>query len=139
IVERCEKSGELLILLIGRPYHVDPLINHKITEMIADLGVSVITEDCLPLEQRSDLSKTGILTQWAYPNRMYDAAIWAGERRNVEVVQLNSFGCGPDAVSVDEVKAILGEYGKTHTLIRIDEITSPGSVRLRIRSLIESV
>ncbi|MDA3832782.1 MAG: 2-hydroxyacyl-CoA dehydratase, partial [Spirochaetales bacterium] len=80
-----------------------------------------------------------VLTQWSFPNRLYHAAHWAARHDHVEVIQLNSFGCGPDAITVDEVKSILNQFGKNPTLIKIDEMTSPGSVKLRVRSLVESI
>ncbi|QEN05493.1 CoA activase [Thiospirochaeta perfilievii] len=140
IVDAAERDGRLVIMLLGRPYHVDSLVNHKAPEMITAIGVDVITEDCIPEEDRSDMHQdVHVLSQWTLPNRIYDSAIWAGERDNIEVVQLNSFGCGPDAIVVDEVKPILNVFGKNPTVLRIDEISSPGSVKLRIRSLIESM
>lgn len=139
IMDKAREEKRQLIMLIGRPYHVDALVNHKISEMISALGVDLITEDSLPREELATLQEVEVLTQWAFPNRIYDAAIWAGEQPLVEVVQLNSFGCGPDAIAVDEVKPLLNQYGKNPTVIRIDEITSPGSVKLRIRSMIESL
>jgi predicted CoA-substrate-specific enzyme activase len=140
IVDLATKENRMVIMLLGRPYHVDSLINHKAPEMITAIGVDVITEDCIPDEERSDINKNAhVLAQWTLPNRLYDAAIWAGERDNVEVVELNSFGCGPDAIVVDEIKPILNVFGKNPTVLRIDEISSPGSVKLRIRSLIESM
>ncbi|MBN2616918.1 MAG: 2-hydroxyacyl-CoA dehydratase, partial [Spirochaetales bacterium] len=140
IVEKATKENRLVIMLLGRPYHVDSLVNHKAPEMITAIGVDVITEDCIPPEDRSNMDQSvHVLSQWTLPNRLYDGAIWAGERDNIEVVQLNSFGCGPDAIVVDEVKPILNVFGKNPTVLRIDEISSPGSVKLRIRSLIESM
>ncbi len=140
IVKKATEENRLVIMLLGRPYHVDSLVNHKAPEMITAIGVDVITEDCIPPEDRSNLDqKVHVLSQWTLPNRLYDGAIWAGERDNIEVVQLNSFGCGPDAIVVDEVKPILNVFGKNPTVLRIDEISSPGSVKLRIRSLIESM
>jgi len=139
ILEEARKEHRTLIMLIGRPYHSDALVNHKISEMISSLGMDLITEDSLPREELASLKEVEVLTQWAFPNRIYDAAIWAGEQPEVEVVQMNSFGCGPDAIAVDEVKPLLNQYGKNPTVIRIDEITSPGSVKLRIRSMIESM
>lgn len=139
IISKAEMSDKFLLLMAGRPYHLDPLINHNIPAYITDLGVDVITEDAIPDDSFNDLKSVHVLTQWAYTNRLYEAAYWAGAKPNVEFIQLNSFGCGPDALSVDETKAILNEYGKNQTLIRIDENASPGSVKLRIRSLIESL
>ncbi len=139
VLDEAEQEGRLVVLLLGRPYHIDPLINHKIPEMIAQLGADVITEDSIPHKGDEDLSNIQVLTQWSYPNRIYNAVNWARDKDNVEVVQLNSFGCGPDAMVCDEARVILAEVGKNHTLIRIDEVSSPGSVKLRLRSMLESL
>ena len=139
VQQRAAEEGRILILLLGRPYHLDPLVNMKIPDIISDLGYDVITEDSLPLPPKKKLPKVQVLTQWAFPNRMFYAAHWAGRHKHVEVVQLNSFGCGPDALTVDEIRSILNQYGKNPTVIKIDEMTSPGSVRLRLRSLMESI
>lgn len=139
IYENAREENRPVILLMGRPYHVDPLINHKIPDIIADFGLDVITEDSIPLDEEQKLDNKHVLTQWEYLNRYYHAARWAGRRDHVEVVQLNSFGCGPDPFILDEVNAILGEYGKSPTVIRIDEIESPGSTKLRLRSTFESI
>ncbi|RLF68253.1 MAG: CoA activase [Thermoplasmata archaeon] len=138
IVEKARKEKGLVILILGRPYHVDRLINHKITEMITSLGADVITEDSVPMAEEG-LEDVQVLTQWQYPNRVYNAAKWALTQDNVEVVQLNSFGCGPDAIVCDEARAILASGGKNHTLLRIDELSSPGSIKLRLRSMMESL
>jgi len=139
ILARANAEDRLVILLLGRPYHVDPLINHGVPSVLTDFGVDVITEDALHIERDAKLNDPHVLTQWEYPNRYYHAMHWAGKHENVEVVQLNSFGCGPDAITVDEVHSLAAEYGMGHTVIRIDEIESTGSVRLRLRSMIESV
>jgi len=139
ILSRAEAENRRVILLAGRPYHVDELVNMKIPSIISDLGLDVITEDSIPLPARALLPKVHVLTQWTLHNRLFHAAHWTGRQKHVELIQLNSFGCGPDALTVDEVKAILNEYGKNPTLIKIDEMTSPGSVRLRLRSLLESL
>jgi len=133
ILAESRAAGRTTILLMNRPYHADMLINHKAPEVLADFGVDVITEDSIPLQSDQALDNKHVVSLWAYPNRYYHAARWAGEQADVEVVQLNSFGCGPDAVAVDEVKAILNEFGKSPTVIRIDEIESPGSMKLRTR------
>ncbi|MEW5871104.1 MAG: acyl-CoA dehydratase activase-related protein [Chloroflexota bacterium] len=132
-------DGRQVILMLGRPYHLDPLINHGLPGILADFGVDVITEDSLPLPPEATLENRHVLTQWEYLNRYYYAARWAGQQDDVEVVQLNSFACGPDAYTMDEVKSILRSYGKCHTVVRIDEIESTGSIRLRLRSLIETL
>ncbi|NIZ46753.1 acyl-CoA dehydratase activase [Entomospira nematocerorum] len=139
VINLARTENRLLIMLLGRPYHVDALINHKLPEMIAALGIDILTEDSLPPSERIGLKGTDVLTQWSFPNRIYDATVWAGSQTNVEIIHINSFGCGPDAITIDEVKALLQTYGKSPTVIKVDEITSPGSVKLRIRSMIESV
>lgn len=138
ILRRARAENRPVVLLLNRPYHLDPLINHKLPELITGFGVDLITEDAIPTNF-APLDNRHMVTLWAYPNRYYHAAHWAGKQTGVEVVQLNSFGCGPDAVAVDEVKGILSEYGKSPTVLRIDEIDSPGSARLRLRSMIESL
>jgi predicted nucleotide-binding protein (sugar kinase/HSP70/actin superfamily) len=139
LIRRAETDHSLLIVLAGRPYHCDSLINHKIPDILTGFGADIITEDALvPLAQ--DLEDVQVVTQWSYPNRIYAAAKWVARKPdNIQLVQLNSFGCGPDAVVIDEVREILGTGGKNHTLIKVDEVTSPGSVRLRLRSMLESL
>jgi predicted CoA-substrate-specific enzyme activase len=131
-------DGRQVVMLVGHPYHVDPLINHKIPEALAYMGVDVLCEDTVPLAPEQELDDLHVLSQWAYLNRCFHAARWTGQQSNVELVQLNSFGCGPDAFVLDEVRGILSEYGKNHTVLRIDEIDSIGSARLRLRSMLEA-
>lgn len=140
IIEQAKKSGRDVFILAGRPYHTDSLINHKTPEILNALGCDVITEDSV-LGAINNLSpELQICSQWSYPNRIYAAANFVAQQpQNIQFVQLNSFGCGPDAIVTDECKAILESVGKTCTIIRIDEITATGSVRLRLRSLIESI
>ena len=139
IIDQAQKNHSLLIVLAGRPYHCDGLINHKIPDILTGLGADIITEDAVPLDTES-LGDVHVVTQWAYPNRIYNAAKWvASKPDNIQMVQLNSFGCGPDAIVIDEVKEILKTGQKNHTLIKVDEISSPGSARLRLRSLVESL
>lgn len=139
IIHAARESGRTVMLLVGRPYHIDPMIHMKIPEIVTAQGFDCITEDSVPSPVIARLPKVQVLTQWGYPNRMFYAAHWAGSQANVEVLQTNSFGCGPDALTVDEIKAILNQYGKNPTVIKIDEMTSPGSVKLRIRSLVDSM
>ena len=139
VIKKAKEEDRLLIVFAGRPYHADPLINHKTPEILAGLGVDMVTEDAVQ-ELENQLSDLQVLTQWSYPNRIYSAAKWAGDQpANIQFVQFNSFGCGPDAIAIDETNDILKERGKNNTVIRIDEIVSTGSVRLRLRSLIESL
>ncbi|NOZ71395.1 MAG: CoA activase [Chloroflexi bacterium] len=137
ILDKASADGRPVVLLMGRPYHLDPLINHKVPEDLTDFGVDVITEDAIPVGPNQTLDNQHVLAQWEYSNRFYHAARWVGQQDNVELVQMNSFGCGPDAIVVDEVKSILGEHGKNYTVIRVDEIESTGSTRLRLRSMVE--
>jgi predicted CoA-substrate-specific enzyme activase len=139
IVAQAKARDRLVVVLAGHPYHVDALINHKIPEALADMGVDVVSEDAVPLAAQQTLGNPQVLTQWEYLNRCFHAAHWVGDQAQVELAQLNSFGCGPDAFALDEVRGILSEYGKNHTVLRIDEIDSLGSARLRLRSMLEAL
>lgn len=139
IAAKAGAAGRLVVMLAGHPYHADPLVNHKIPEALADMGVDVLSEDAAPLACGQTLENPLVLTQWEYLNRCFHAARWVGGQPGVELVQLNSFGCGPDAFALDEVRGILSEYGKNHTVLRIDEIDSLGSARLRLRSMLEAL
>jgi predicted CoA-substrate-specific enzyme activase len=135
-----EVEGRMTIVLAGRPYHMDSLINHGIPNLLTELGVDVISEAAVTLSQE-DLGAKDIhvLTQWSYTNRLYAAAGWVTETPDTQMVQLTSFGCGPDAVATDEVKAILRDGGKVHTLIKMDEIANLGAVRIRLRSMLAAM
>ena len=126
------------IVLAGRPYHTDPEINHGIDTLITSLGLCVLTEDSVSLlsEAKRPLR---VVDQWVYHARLYAAADFVGKQDNLELVQLNSFGCGVDAVTTDQVEEILSSYNKMYTLIKIDEINNLGAVRIRIRSLLASM
>ena len=126
------------IVLAGRPYHTDPEINHGIDTLITSLGLCVLTEDSVShiFEAKRPLR---VVDQWVYHARLYAAADFVGKQDNLELVQLNSFGCGVDAVTTDQVEEILSSYGKMYTLIKIDEINNLGAVRIRIRSLLASM
>jgi predicted CoA-substrate-specific enzyme activase len=139
IIAEAKVKQRLVVVLAGHPYHVDALVNHKIPEALSDMGVDVISEDAVPLVFEQSLGNPQVLTQWEYLNRCFHAARWVGGQANVELAQLNSFGCGPDAFALDEVRGILSEYGKNHTVLRIDEIDSLGSARLRLRSMLEAL
>ena len=139
ILRTAQSDERSVVLLLGRPYHLDPLINHKIPDILTQFGMDVITEDSVPLDTGEMLNNPHVMTQWEFVNRYYHAARWAAAQDNVEVVQLNSFGCGPDAYILDEVRSILAEYGKNITVLRIDEIESAGSTKLRLRSMVEAL
>ena len=126
------------IVVAGRPYHTDPEVNHGIDTLITSLGLSVLTEDsvCHLTQAERPLR---VVDQWTFHARLYAAADLVGQKDNLELVQLNSFGCGVDAVTTDQVEEILSSYGKMYTLIKIDEINNLGAVRIRIRSLLASM
>ncbi len=140
IIEQARANNKPVIMLVGRPYHADPAVHHNIPGMICDMGIDVITEDMVPETHSTDFKHdVHVLSQWQYSNRIYHALEWAGRQDNVHVIQLNSFGCGPDAVVMDEAKEIMEKYNKHYTMIRIDEGENPAPVKLRIRSLVESL
>ncbi len=143
ILNQSVASGELTFIVAGRPYHADLLVNQKIGQILSDLGVHVLTDDVFrdTISVRGDdWNKLNFVSQWSYPNRVMQAAFQVAKLpRNIQLLQLNSFGCGPDSFLMEEAGAILQKAGKNHTIIRIDEISSSGSIRLRLRSLIESL
>lgn len=126
-----DKKG---IILSGRPYHIDPEINHGIDEIVIQQDMVVLSEDSVSWKV-SAARPIRILDQWVYHSRLYKAAIFAGQRDDVEVIQLNSFGCGLDAVTTDEVEELLGQNNKLYTVLKIDEGANLGAARIRIRSL----
>lgn len=132
-------SGKLTILLAGRPYHTDPLIQHKLSDVVAGMGVNVITEDIVRgLDVPTD--DTNFVSQWSFTNRILKAAKWAAlQGEHIQFMQMTSFGCGPDAFLTDETRSLLQRYGKTLTLLKIDDVSNIGSLTLRVRSLIESL
>ena len=139
IARRAMAEDRPLILLAGRPYHSDPLIQHKIADIIAGFGADVITEDMLR-DDTPSTEKVQSIMQWTYINRILNAALWvASAPQNVHYIQITSFGCGPDAFILDEVTDILRRKGKNATVLKVDDINNAGSTRLRIRSLIESL
>lgn len=126
------------IVLAGRPYHVDPEINHGIPEMIKSYGYAIFSEDAI-----SHLAQVErplrVVDQWVYHSRMYAAATYVTTQKNLELIQLNSFGCGLDAVTTDQVNEILERFGKIYTVLKIDEISNLGAARIRVRSLIAAI
>lgn len=140
IVENAKKNNRMVILLSGRPYHIDPLIQHKISDCIADMGIDVITENIVLYTNDDVFKELHSISQWAYPNRVFKAAHYvATSTENIYFVQLTSFGCGPDAFIIDEINDVLKRRGKSLTLLKIDDVNNIGSLRLRIRSLVESL
>ncbi len=132
-----EENGHTVIVLAGRPYHIDPEINHGIDQLISSLGLVVISEDCVSHSRRKQ--RLGVLNQWTYHARMYDAARYVTKHKNMQMVQLVSFGCGLDAITTDEVRDILESSNKLYTQIKIDEISNLGAARIRLRSLIAAI
>ena len=126
--------GKRVMILAGRPYHIDPEIGHGIDKLAASLGFVVVSEDSVC--HLADPAPVHVLNQWTYHARLYRAARFACENPDVQLVQLVSFGCGVDAITTDEVRRILEESGKLYTQIKIDEITNLGAVKIRLRSLI---
>ncbi|MCL2872985.1 MAG: 2-hydroxyacyl-CoA dehydratase [Betaproteobacteria bacterium] len=129
-----EETGTRGVVLAGRPYHVDPEIHHGIPQVITSLGMAVLTEDSV-----AHLGKLNeplrIVDQWMYHARLYRAAALASVREGLEIIHLNSFGCGLDSISTDQVQEILEKYGRIYTTIKIDEGNNLGAARIRIRSL----
>lgn len=129
-----DEKGLKGIVLSGRPYHIDPEVNHGIDSLITSYGIGVLTEDSICHLQNID-RPLRVVDQWTYHNRLYRAATFVSTSENLELIQLNSFGCGLDAVTTDEVKSILNRNGKIYTVIKIDEGNNLGAVRIRLRSL----
>ena len=133
IIAKAREQGRKTIVLSGRPYHIDPEINHGIHKLIASLGFAVVTEDSV--SNLVDVPPLDVLNQWTYHSRLYRAAEYVCRNEDMQLVQLVSFGCGIDAVTTDEVRAILEERGKLYTQLKIDEITNLGAAKIRLRSL----
>lgn len=133
-----EDTGRRGIILAGRPYHVDPEINHGIPELINSYGICVLTEDSV--SHLGDLERPLIvMDQWMYHTRLYSAANFVKTRDDLDLIQLNSFGCGLDAVTTDCVNDILNGSGKIYTCLKIDEVNNLGAARIRVRSLLAAI
>lgn len=126
------------IVLAGRPYHIDPEINHGIPELINGLGLAVLSEDSIARPGTLE-RPIRVVDQWTYHSRLYEAAAVVTEEDDLELVQLNSFGCGLDAITTDQVKDILSAKGKMYTCLKIDEISNLGAARIRLRSLLAAM
>ncbi|MGP1488515.1 MAG: acyl-CoA dehydratase activase-related protein [Peptoanaerobacter stomatis] len=129
-----EETGTKAIVLSGRPYHLDPHINHGIPEVITSLGMCVLTEDSIA-HLSTDEKKLRVVNQWTYHSRLYRATDVVSKRKDLELVQLNSFGCGLDAVTTDQVAEMLAYNNKIYTCLKIDEVSNLGAVKIRLRSL----
>jgi len=134
VLEYLEKTGKKGIVLAGRPYHIDPEINHGIPNLITEFGMAVLTEDSIAHLGNVE-RPLRVVDQWMFHSRLYAAASYVKTRKNLELVQLNSFGCGLDAVTTDQVQEILNSYKRIYTVLKIDEGNNLGAARIRIRSL----
>lgn len=139
VISKAKKRGRLIMVVVGRPYHVDPLINHGIPALLSGLGVDVVPEDGLPITSEEALADSGILSQWAYANRVVNAADYVASGNLSGMLQLTSFGCGLDALLADEAREIISDAGRVYSLIKMDEIINPGAVRIRLRALVEAL
>ena len=138
VLKYMEEHHRRGIVLAGRPYHVDPEINHGIPEMITSYGMCVLTEDSI--SHLGNLERPLIvMDQWMYHSRLYSAANYVKTRDDLDLIQLNSFGCGLDAVTTDCVSDILTNSGKIYTCLKIDEVNNLGAARIRIRSLLAAI
>ena len=138
VIAWLKETGHHGIVLAGRPYHVDPEINHGIPELITSYGFAVLTEDSVSHLGRVDRPLI-VTDQWMYHSRLYEAASYVKTQPNLDLIQLNSFGCGLDAVTIDQVNDILTRSGKIYTLLKIDEVNNLGAARIRVRSLIAAI
>ena len=137
IITTARLNHKRIIVLAGRPYHLDPEINHGIDKLISTFDVGIVTEESI--SYLTPKSKVNVLNQWTYHARLYDAAKYVAKSKDLELVQLVSFGCGLDAITTDEVKSILEEKDKIYTQLKIDEITNLGAIKIRLRSLFSAL
>ncbi len=138
VLQYLKKTGKRGIVLAGRPYHIDPEINHGIPELITSFDIAVLTEDSishLGCPERPLI----VSDQWMYHSRLYAAASYVRQQENLDLIQLNSFGCGLDAVTTDQVNDILSGSGKIYTCLKIDEVNNLGAARIRVRSLLSAI
>ncbi len=136
-IRYAREQGKRIAVLCGRPYHADPEINHGIDRLLGSLGMVVVSEDCVA--GLVEPQKVDVLNQWTYHARLYNAAKYVAGNPDMELIQLVSFGCGLDAITTDEVRAILESAGRLYTQLKIDEINNLGAVRIRLRSLLDAV
>jgi predicted nucleotide-binding protein (sugar kinase/HSP70/actin superfamily) len=132
-------TGQPAVVLAGHPYHLDPMIHHGIPELINSLGAAVLSGDSVAHLGKELLFPLNVVDQWRYHARLYRAATFTATHKQFQMVQLTSFGCGLDAVVAEQVAEILYSVGKPHTLLKIDEGTQLGAVKIRIRSLLSTM
>ncbi len=134
VINEATKQNLPMIVLAGRPYHIDPEINHGIPEMIQSYNIAILSEDALyHLDCPED--NLDIVNQWSYHARLYHAASYVARHKNMTLIQLSSFGCGLDAITTGQVREILEQHGDIYTIIKLDEVSNLGAARIRIRSL----
>ncbi|MBR1659854.1 MAG: 2-hydroxyacyl-CoA dehydratase [Oscillospiraceae bacterium] len=138
VLDWIRNNGKRGLVLAGRPYHIDPEINHGVPELAASYGLAVLTEDSIPLDF-IPARPLRVVDQWVFHSRLYDAAEYVRTRDDLELVQLFSFGCGLDAVTTDQVSEILERSNKLYTVLKIDEVNNLGAARIRIRSLLAAM
>lgn len=131
------ENNKLIIVLSGRPYHIDKEINHGLDKMMNSLNLIILTEDSIPIDYND--KEVNILNQWTYQARLFNATKFVSKNKNMQLVQLVSFGCGTDAITSDEVKRLLEENNKIYTQLKIDETNNLGASKIRIRSMIEAI
>lgn len=137
IIKKAREEGKQIIVLAGRPYHLDNEINHGINKLLTSLNLAVLSEDAV--FDRAEKVKVNVLNQWTYHARLYRAAQYCCENPDINLVQLVSFGCGIDAITTDEVRSIMEKNGKLYTQIKIDEINNLGVVKIRLRSMLAAI
>ncbi len=136
-IDYARERGLPIVVVCGRPYHIDPEINHGIDELLTSFGFVVLTEDAL--SYREGYAPRKVLNQWTFQSRMYNAARYVCTQPDMQVVQLVSFGCGTDAITTDEMRSILEQGGKLYTQLKIDDISNLGAVKIRVRSLMAAM
>ncbi|MDP0494398.1 MAG: acyl-CoA dehydratase activase-related protein [Fusobacterium sp. JB021] len=135
VLDYCKEKDKTGIVLCGRPYHIDKEINHGIPNIISSFGIPILTGDIISTFSSLD-SELRVVDQWTYHSRLYRAANFVGKYKNLQLVEFNSFSCGIDSITIDQVSEILNRYGKIHTVLKIDEISNMGSIKIRLRSLL---
>ncbi|MDE7087816.1 MAG: 2-hydroxyacyl-CoA dehydratase, partial [Clostridia bacterium] len=137
VIKKAREEGRQIIVLAGRPYHLDNEINHGINKLLTSLNLAVLSEDAV--FDRAEKVKVNVLNQWTYHARLYRSAQYCCENKDINLVQLVSFGCGIDAITTDEVRSIMEKNGKLYTQIKIDEINNLGVVKIRLRSMLAAI
>ena len=136
-IDKARADGRPIIVMAGRPYHIDPEINHGINDLVTSFGFVLVSEDAVAYHE--DYAPRKVLNQWTFQSRMYNAARYVCTQPDMQLIQLVSFGCGTDAITGDEVRSILEEGGKLYTQLKIDDISNLGAVRIRVRSLMAAM